>query len=109
MHARTLLSEGEDGTAMKIFSWNPEKNRQLQQERGISFEEMVFYIEHGGLLDVIEHPNPTKYQRQRLYVVAINEYAYIVLFVDSEEEIFWKTIFRSRKYTKLYLKRENDE
>jgi uncharacterized DUF497 family protein len=94
---------------MKIFSWNPEKNRQLQQERGISFEEMVFYIEHGGLLDVLEHPNQTNYQRQRLYVVAINEYAYIVPLVDSEEEIFLKTIFPSRKYTKLYLKRENDE
>jgi len=94
---------------MKIFSWNPEKNRQLQQERGISFEEIVFYIENGGLLDVLEHPNQTKYQRQRLYVVAINEYAYIIPFVDSEEGIFLKTIFPSRKYTKLYLNRENDE
>jgi len=81
----------------------------LQQERGISFEEMVFHIENGGLLDVLEHPNQTKYQRQRLYVVAIDEYAYIIPFVDREEGIFLKTIFPSRKYTKLYLNRENDE
>lgn len=94
---------------MKIFSWNHEKNKQLQQERGISFEEVIFYIENGGLLDILEHPNQAKYQRQRLYVVAINEYVYIVPVVDNGEELFLKTIFPSRKYTKLYFNREIDE
>ena len=94
---------------MKRFNWNPEKNLQLQQQRGISFEEVVFHIENGGLLDVLEHPNQTKYQRQRLYVVAVDKYAYIVPFVDGEAEIFLKTIFPSRKYTKLYFNREINE
>jgi uncharacterized DUF497 family protein len=94
---------------MKTFSWNHEKNKQLQQERGISFEEIVFYIEQGGLLDILEHPNQTQYQRQQLYVVVINEYVYIVPFVENDEEIFLKTIFPSRRYTKLYLNLEIKE
>jgi len=57
---------------MKIFSWNPEKNRQLQQERGISFEEIVFYIENGGLLDVLEHPNQTIKDRDSMWLLSMN-------------------------------------
>lgn len=92
---------------MKIFNWNANKNKQLQQERGISFEEVVFHIKNGGILAVIAHPNQAKYQNQWLYVVAINNYAYVVPFVDNEKEIFLKTIFPSRKYTKLYLSCED--
>ncbi len=92
---------------MKTFSWNYDKNKQLQQERGISFEEVVFHIKNGGALDIIEHPNQDKYQFQQLYVVAINNYAYVIPFVDNGKEIFLKTIFPSRKYTKLYLDHED--
>ncbi len=92
---------------MKVFSWNYDKNKQLQQERGISFEEVVFHIENGKALGIIEHPNQDKYQNQWLYVVAINNYAYVVPFVDNGKEIFLKTIFPSRKYTKLYLNCED--
>ncbi len=98
-----------DKAKMKIFSWNHEKNKQLQKERGISFEEIVFCIENGGLIDILEHPNQTKYQGQQLYVVVINEYVYIVPFVDNDEEIFLKTIFPSRRYTKLYFNLEIKE
>ena len=42
------------------------------------------------------------YKGQRMYVVAIDNYAYIVPFVDDENERFLKTIFPSRKYTKIY-------
>ncbi len=39
-----------------------------------------------------------------MYVVAINNYAYIVPFIDSENERFLKTIFPSRKYTSIERK-----
>ena len=91
---------------MKTFNWDNKKNERLRIERAVSFEEVVFCIENGQLLDVIEHPNNKKYKGQRMYVVAINNYAYIVPFIDGENERFLKTIFPSRKYTKLYLNKE---
>ncbi len=88
---------------MKYFSWNAEKNDQLRAERGITFEEIVFHIERGDILDLLEHPNQDRYAGQRVFVVEVNEYAYIVPFVEAETEIFLKTIIPSRKATKKYL------
>lgn len=88
---------------MKYFSWNPEKNEQLRRERGITFEEIVFHIERGDVLDLLEHPNPKRYAGQRVFIVEVEEYAYIVPFVESESDVFLKTIIPSRKLTKKYL------
>lgn len=89
---------------MKVFSWNEEKNELLKEERQISFEDVVFYIEQGFLLDVLEHPNQEKYKGQKIFVVEIEEYAYLVPFLEDEREIFLKTIIPSRKATRKYLK-----
>jgi uncharacterized DUF497 family protein len=89
---------------MKYFSWNEEKNEFLLVERDISFEEIVLYIEKGFLLDILEHPNPEKYPGQKIFVVQVEEYIYLVPFVENEDEIFLKTIIPSRKATKKYLK-----
>ena len=89
---------------MKYFSWSEEKNELLKEEREISFEDVVFYIEQGFLLDVLEHPNQEKYKGQKIFVVQIDEYAYLVPFVEDEREIFLKTIIPSRKATRKYLK-----
>lgn len=89
---------------MKFFSWNEEKNELLKAERQISFEDVVFYIEQGFLLDVLEHPNQEKYKGQKIFVVEIEEYAYLVPFLEDEREIFLKTIIPSRKATRKYLK-----
>jgi len=86
-----------------IFNWDDEKNKKLQAERGVSFEQVILAIEDGRLLDVLEHPNQEKYGGQRLYVVAIDKYAYIVPYEDKGDERFLKTIFPSRKYTKAYI------
>jgi uncharacterized DUF497 family protein len=91
---------------MKTFSWDEDKNQKLKAERNVSFEQVVFCIENGMLLDVIEHPNPDKYNRQKIYVIEINNYVYLVPFVDQNDERFLKTIFPSRKYSKVYLSRE---
>ena len=91
---------------MKYYSWNNEKNRRLKTERNVSFEEVVFYIERGQLLDIVEHPNQERYKGQRIFVVNINDYAYLVPFVETEREVFLKTIIPSRKATKRYLRGE---
>jgi uncharacterized DUF497 family protein len=89
---------------MKYFSWNEEKKELLLAERDISFEDIVLYIEKGFLLDVLEHPNPEKYLGQKIFVVQVEEYVYLVPFVEDEKEIFLKTIIPSRKATRKYLK-----
>jgi hypothetical protein len=91
---------------MKPFDWNEEKNKWLKRERDVSFEQVVFSVENGVLLDVIRHPNQTKYKGQCVYVVEIEGYAYIVPYVEDDDVIFLKTIFPSRKYTKKYLRKD---
>ena len=89
---------------MKYFSWNEEKNELLKEERQISFEDVVFYISQGFLLDVLEHPNQEKYKGQKVFVVRIDDYVYLVPFLETESDIFLKTIIPSRKATRRYLK-----
>ena len=90
---------------MKYFSWSSGKNETLKAERGVSFEEAVFHIDQGHLLDIMEHPNQRRYPGQRIFVVDIGGYAYLVPFVESESEIFLKTVIPSRKATETYLRR----
>jgi len=92
-----------------FFSWNTEKNVLLKKRRGISFEEIVFHIEIGDLLDILEHPNQEKYRGQRIFIVNVNDYVYLVPFVESKDEVFLKTIIPSRKMTRMYLKGSRDE
>jgi uncharacterized DUF497 family protein len=90
---------------VKYFSWSAEKNESLKRERGVSFEEIVFHIERGDLLDTLEHPNQERYPGQRIFVVNISEYAYLVPVVESETELFLKTVIPSRRATETYLRR----
>ncbi len=89
--------------AMKAINWSADKNRKLIEERGVSFEDIVFSLQSGCLLDDIMHQNKEKYSHQRVFIVAIDDYAYLVPYVESNEEIFLKTIVPSRKATKQYL------
>ena len=88
---------------MKPINWNSTKNQQLISERGISFEDIVFYLQQGALLDDIEHPNNDKYPNQRVFVINIDDYAYLIPYVEDRKEIFLKTVIPSRKATKIYL------
>jgi uncharacterized DUF497 family protein len=89
---------------MKYFVWDNEKNRLLKADRNISFEDIVFHIEKKHILDIVEHPNQEKYKGQKILVVNVENYAYLVPFVESEQEIFLKTVIPSRKATKKYLR-----
>ena len=108
---------------MKYFASDDAKNAKLRNERGIGFEDVVFHIEPGDLLDIVEHPNPDRYARQRIFVVRREEYVYLVPFppsdarlrgrlrrrravalraeadVEDEHMVFLKTIIPSRKAT----------
>lgn len=73
---------------MKVFSWSRTKNHWLLEERGIGFERIVLRIEQGGVLDILRHPNPEKYPGQMIFVVELENYAWLVPFVESRTEIF---------------------
>jgi uncharacterized DUF497 family protein len=88
---------------MKTFRWNHEKNEQLKTEREVSFEEIVLALEGDGLLDIMQHPNESKYSNQRILVVALDGYIYLVPFVEETDYYFLKTIIPSRKATRDYL------
>ncbi len=85
------------------FNWNNEKNELLKKQRRISFEEVVWSVEHGLLLDVIEHKSKGKYKNQKIFIIKMHNYVWMVPFVESEDEIFLKTIIPSRKATRKYL------
>ncbi len=86
-----------------MFKWNAEKNEMLAKQRGITFEEIVHKIESGSHIIEAKHPNMTKYPNQRILIVDIDGYAYIVPFVKENNSYFLKTIIPSRKATKMYL------
>ena len=94
---------------MKYINWNTEKSLALKESRGICFEDLIFHIERGNVLDDYSHPNQEKYAGQRIMVIEIDNYAYLVPYVENEEELFLKTIIPSRKATEKYLgeKHEN--
>ena len=87
----------------KLYAWNEEKNQRLKAVRDVSFEEVVFNIADGNILDIVGHPNQEKYKGQRIFIVNINDYAYLVPSVETESEIFLKTIIPNRKATRKYL------
>ena len=87
----------------KPFRWDPNKNEQLIQERGISFEQITVSVECGELIQVVQHPNLAKYPRQKIMVVQIDGYAYLVPFVEEMHYFFLKTIIPSRKATRDFI------
>ncbi len=88
---------------MKYFDWNAEKNELLRRERGVGFEDVVFHIQRGDVLDLLEHPKQDHYPGQRMFVLEIDDYVYLVPFVETDSGVFLKMIIPSRKATKQYL------
>jgi uncharacterized DUF497 family protein len=86
------------------FDWNDEKNEFLKSVRGVSFEEVVFHIRNGDVLDVIKHPDADRYPKQNILVLKIEDYVYLVPYVKERGGRFLKTIIPSRKATKEYRK-----
>ena len=87
---------------MKVIAWNSRKNEVLKSERGVSFEDIVFHMCAGDIIDTFDHPNQEKYPGQKIHAIAVEDYVYLVPFVESEDEVFLKTIIPSRKATMQY-------
>jgi uncharacterized DUF497 family protein len=87
-----------------IFDWDPEKEKWLKENRGLSFFHVLFHIENDDLLDVREHPDKKKYPHQKVLILKMNDYVYVVPFVQDQDTFFLKTVIPSRKETKKYLK-----
>jgi uncharacterized DUF497 family protein len=118
---------------VKYFDWDDAKSAKLRTERGIGFEEIVFHLERGDMLEILEHPNLDRYAGQRIFIVRREDYLYLVPFppspakmrrglrrghavalraeadVEDEQTVFLKTIIPSRKATKQYIGEESDD
>ena len=95
--------------SVKYFTWDDAKNEKLKADRGIGFEEIVFLIGQGHVLDILEHPNHQRYGGQRIFVVQRDDYIYLAPFIEEERLIVLKTIIPSRKATKRYLGKERGD
>jgi hypothetical protein len=76
---------------------------------GIGFKDIVFQIERGDLLDILEHSNPGPHPGPRIFVVRREKYVYLVPCVEDEHTILLKTNIPSRKATKEYLGEEDGD
>ena len=88
----------------KKVNWNFEKNEILKKERSVSFSNILQAIAQGNFWKISDHPNKEKYPNQRILQIEINDYIHTIPFVESEEEIFLKTIFKDRKANKTIWK-----
>ncbi len=84
------------------YDWNDEKNRQLKQERGVSFENVILHVKKGNILDIVNHPNKKRYSHQKIMIIRMLDYVYAVPFVEKDNVRFLKTIIPSRKLNKKY-------
>ncbi len=85
------------------FEWDDKKNTLLKESRKVCFEDILFCLENDKLLDIVKNPNNLR-PKQYCMIVEINNYAYVVPFVQNGSTIFLKTIYPSRKQTKKYLR-----
>ena len=88
---------------MKHFDWDKSKNKWLKAERGVCFEDVIQALNEGNELARISHPNKKMYPDQKMIIVNLENYTYMVPFIENEEKVFLKTIIPSRKMTKKYL------
>lgn len=82
---------------MKEIKWNPTKSSRLKRTRGVSFEEILA----SKFIDICDHHNRL---HQKVMLFEYKNYLWVVPFVETETEVFLKTLYPSRKYTKLYKK-----
>jgi len=94
----------------KSLMYSYEKNELLKKQRGVGFEDVILSLENGDLLDDISHPNKEKYSNQDIFIIfiRIKNYVYLVPYVETEDEIFLKTVIPSRKMNKKYSKGNNN-
>lgn len=88
---------------MKYIDWDERKSQLLKKERGLGFEDVLISVDDGRILDVYDHPDQKRYPGQKILVVNVENYAYLVPYVEDEKKYFLKTIIPSRRATRKYL------
>jgi uncharacterized DUF497 family protein len=88
---------------MRSIRWDDDKNEWLKCHRRVCFEQIVALFEQSALLEIVDNPNQEKYPEQKIAIVEIEGYAYLVPYEQRGDEIELKTIIPSRKATKVYL------
>ena len=96
-------------TTMPEYTWDADKNEWLRRNRGLSFDDVVYHLEHGGFLDDVPHPNQQLHPGQRLYIIRIGNYAYEVPFYRDGDVESLRTLYPSRKYTSAYLRNRRQQ
>jgi uncharacterized DUF497 family protein len=91
------------------FEWDPKKSELLKRKRGISFDELAELITSESLLAVREHPNPRRYPEQKIFIVDVGGYAWVVPFEKRGNKLRLITAYPSRKWTKVYLRGKGGE
>ena len=89
-----------------MFDWSDEKDKKLKLERGVRFEDIVFHVASGDLLSVSDHPNSQKYPNQKIMYLMVDDYVYLVPYVEEGNRKFLKTIIPSRRATKEFNQRK---
>jgi len=82
-----------------MIRWDPIKSELLKRVRGVSFGEIL----QAELVVTLEH---TSRKNQQLYLFRYKAYIWVVPYVVRDGEVFLKTLFPSRKYTKMYERGE---
>jgi len=98
MEKKELDRGGESNTIVYTVTWNETKGQRLKRIRGASFEELF----EGELLDIRDNPARSN---QNIMIFDYHGYIWAVPCVVEGQEIFLKTLYRSRKYFKIYKKR----
>ena len=83
------------------YVFDENKNKELFEQRGVTFEQAIEIISEYGVLLDFEHPNSQKYSNQRLMVIDIENYPYCIPYVMDNDKIFLKTIFSDRRFKYL--------
>ncbi len=87
---------------MLEYIWDNAKDELLQLQRHISFDDVKYRLTSGDLLDDIQHPNQERYPGQRLYIVRINNRAWVVPHRRTARYVFLYTAYPSEKFTRIY-------
>lgn len=94
------INRHKGGDLDKVINWNEEKNQLLKLQRGVDFEMVLDKLLAGKIVARKRHPNTKQYPNQKIFVLEIKGYICYVPFVESDDEIFLKTIIPSRKLHK---------
>ena len=91
---------------MKPIRFNKDKDKVLKEKRGIGFKDVIKEMGAGKIVTVRKHPNTKKFPSQKIMLINIKNYIFVIPYIETEKEIFLKTIYKSRKYTKEFINKK---